>query len=446
MKIKYIFIANLAEIARKLVSYITDETEKEAEIKEDFGLCDRFLISDRDERVLITSWPIDKNFLSDTKKIFDFKNILNLYPAKPSISLCEDILKDQKLKESLTALIKENNPEVYSYAVTPEFIELIKLLKKEGLKFNAPETPKGGCHLVSFFGSKAGFRETFSKEKIGEKLGIAMPYGFIAENGKELLSYASTFYQKRKNFVIKATSGLAGAGSKIIDIKETSLTDLEKLINQFDYWSKGKSVIEEFISPDLKICGGSPSIEFAVGQSRINYLYSCGMKIVRGGVFRGIEVGKEVVPLWIEEKMTAYGFKFAKILAKNGYRGYFDTDFVISKDKKLYPLEANVRRTGGTHVYEAGMKLLGNSFLENYYLASNNLYENEKLRNFTYQKLKIKLAPLLYPINNEKRGLILTMVSLLPEGKFGYLVIGKNKDEVLKVERKMDKIFTTLPV
>lgn len=446
MRFRYIFIANLTEYARPYVELLENKGQKRKEIEEDFGLCDRFLISGGDNRVLITPWPINKGFLRDTCQIFKFKNILNLSPQKPTVSLCEDILRERKLRDTLIKIIKENTVEIYSYVGSDEFLELINFLKKQGLKFKTPEAPKKPG-LVKFFGSKAGFRETFAKERLGGSE-LHMPEGYIAKNKKEILFWAKYFFDKDKSFVIKTNYGLAGAGSEIVEARKIKKKDftpvLEKIIAKHPYWLREKTVVEEFLNADLSICGGSPSVEFAVLESRTCYLYSCGMRIIKGGVFRGIEIGKGAVPLWVEEKMKSYGFKFAKVLHKVGYRGFFDTDFVNTKNKKLYCLEANIRQTGGTHVYEAGLRLLGKDFLKKYYLVSNNLYENKKIKELTYKELKKKLQPLLYPLKGEQKGIILTMVSLLPYKCFGYIVIGKTRKETFSLEEEMEKRIKSL--
>lgn len=443
MRFRHIFIANLAEIAKPLLALIKDKKQARAEIFEDFGLCDRFLISDKDDRVLITSWPVDKDFLNDTCQIFGFKNILNLYPENPTVSLCDDILNDENLKKKVKEIIKRDKPALFSYAATMDFMKLIKSFKDSGLDFGTPETPKTK-ELISYFGSKAGFRETFTKEKIGQGLGMAMAKGFITKNRQEFIEKINFFYKNKKNFVVKTNQGLAGAGSKIIETDKVSFNHFLEVVKDYPYWLTGKTVIEEFIKADLTVCGGSPSVEFqvtdnssALQNSGINYLYTCGMRIIKGGVFRGIETGKNAVPKWLGKKIKAYGFKFAAVLKKAGYRGFFDTDFVNTKDKKLYPLEANIRRTGGTHVYETGIRLLGQDFLKNYYLASNNLYENKTNHCQNYQQLKTKLSPLLYPIKGKKKGIILTMASLIKEKRFGYLVAGKNREEVINLEEQM---------
>lgn len=444
MKFKSIFIANLAEIAKPLAE-LMEKSRREEEIFEDHALCDRFLFSDADNRVLITPFPLDQNFTKDACQLLNYRSFLNLAPQKVGDSVCEALIKDEKLLKEIIKIIKSNpGINLIAYAATAEFLKLIDLLKQQGLLFKTPEIPEPESLWTSaFFDSKGGFRQAVFY--LGQKF-AAMPEGFICHNFSEILGWTNYFLKKNGGCVLKTNRGLAGAGVKIIrkkDLLETNLTDyLREIIESELYWTKEPTVVEQLIEIEPLIAGGNPSVEFQVTSQKVIPLYVCGMRVTAEGVFRGVEIGKEAVPPKLVKSLFVQGKLWAKFLQKIGYRGFLDIDYVYDKKGKIYPIESNIRRTGGTHVYEAAKRLLGKNFLEKYYVIANNIVNAPKFVQKDYLFVKKTLAHLLYPINGQKEGVILTNASYLSKGKSGYIIIGKNKQRVSEIEESLLKLLS----
>lgn len=423
---KSIFIANLAEVARPLIK-LMEADKAEAEIWEDHYLSGRSLFSDSDNRLLITPFPIDRQFFQDSCQLLGFKNIVNLSPKK---------VGGQELREMIIETIRENSGiSLISYAATKEFADLVSCLRLKKLDFQTPEIPdEKNFWVVDFFDSKSGFRQTVPF--LGQNF-PPMPRGAICANIKEAVGWASYLVENTAGCVIKVNRGLAGAGLRIVKKEEVKSEDLrkfvEKIIKSEGYWQNEVFVVEEFIEPDLSVAGGAPNIELKIDQSGVHPLYVCGMRITPEGVFRGVEIGRGAMPEKMGKKLTAYGLQLGKYLEKFGYLGYFEIDFVFGK-KGLFPIEANLRRTGGTHVYELGKRLLGDNFIDNYYVVANNIVEAPRFKGKSYQFVKEALKPLLYPIKGKKEGVILTIISLSGKVQLGYAVIGADKNKTLKIE------------
>ena len=66
------------------------------------------------------------------------------------------------------------------------------------------------------------------------------------------------------------------------------------------------------------------------------------------GSFRGMEIHNDVISDQIAARLVDTGFYIAEQYRAAGYRGYFDVDFVASRNGQVYVTESNVRRTGGT--------------------------------------------------------------------------------------------------
>lgn len=438
MKFSSIFIANLAEIAKPLTD-LMHKKRGDDEIFEDHAICDRFIFANQDNRVLITPFPIENSFFDYAKKLLRFKNVVNLYPKKLSYSLSKSILSDKNLLNKLIAIIGINpGIEIVSYAATPEFIELVNYLRNKALKFDTPEIPQENESWTSyFFDSKAGFRQI--NPQLGQDF-PSMPEGVICSSQNEIKGWAQYFIKKSGGCVLKTNRGLAGAGLQIIkesDLKKSNLIAfIDKLLASEPYWTKEITIVEEFIEPDMNICGGAPNIELTIKNGKLKPLYVCGMRMTKEGVFKGVEIGKGAVPAKLTKDLIKHGVKFGKYLKKFAYQGYFEIDWVIAKKNKIYPIEANLRRTGGTHVFELAQQLLENDFLHKYYIVANNIVDAPNFSNNNFLEVQKKTSDFLYPMNNKKEGIIITVMNYLKKGKFGYVAIGKNSARVHDIENK----------
>ena len=437
MAIKTIFVANLAEIARPLAQFMRAPRRK-YEIDEDHRLCDRFVFSGSDDRVLITPFPLDPQFLNDSLKIMKYKNVANLAPKRVGESICESTLADHDLLDRIIRIIQENpGINIISYAGTPEFLELLKVLRKRGLEFSAPEVPMENLWTTAFFDSKSGFRQTV--DKLGSSF-PAMPCGAICFNSLEIEGFAAYLSGCGKDFLLKSNRGLAGAGLKIVkksDIKNGNVAEhVATLVKKESYFRKDAVVVEEFIEPDMSVCGGAPNVELQLTDDGVEVLYVCGMRVTPQGVFKGVELGSGAVPAKLETLMIRSSKVFGNYLRRYGYRGFFELDFVFGKDGKPYPIEANLRRTGGTHVFELSKRVLGRDFVKNYYVVGSNMTDTKKFKGKSYSLVKEKVSKFLFPMGGKKEGVFLTIPGLLDRGNLGYVVVGRSHARVYQIEKE----------
>lgn len=446
LKISSIFIANLAEISLNLIKFMKPN-EVDEEISEDHALSDRFIFSLKDNSILITPYMINPQFFSDTLALLGLKNVINLSPPSISTSVCEGLLSDSELFKKIVSVINFNpGISLHSYAGTDEFFSLIDKLNSLNLHFTTPEIPQRmNRWTIRFFGSKSGFRQTVSL--IAGKF-PSLPLGVLSSDQTETIGWAAYFLKKFSGCVLKHNHGLAGAGLKIIlneDIKNSPEEFLKKILSTFSFFHHGPVIIEQFIPPDMSICGGAPNIELQIKNGKINPLYVCSMRVTREGVFQGVEFGRKAVPKKVEKNLRSSGQIFGQTLLSYGYSGFFEIDFVQGSDGKTYPLESNLRRTGGTHAYELALRLLGKNALDESYFVTNNRLLVQQFKNSSYENLKTQVSELFYPINGQKRGLILTIISNLSRGRLGYVVIGKDKKDALEIEQRLLKKLLVSP-
>ncbi len=415
----------------------------EAELWEDHWLSDRFIFSGGDNRILITPTPIAPDFLQDGCRLLGFQNVVNWWPEKIGESISEAIAEDKLLWQKLVTEIKANKGiNLVSYCATQEFLRLTDILRDLGLKFKMPETPeKENTWLINYFGSKAGFRQATAS--LGKDF-PSMPQGGICVNKKEIIGWASYLLRNTAGFVIKANRGAAGVGLKIVKKEEVTPGKEEEFINNLlegkRYWSEEPVVVEEFVPAEMSVCGGNPNIELMITpEGEVKPLYTCGMRVTGEGNFKGVEIGKGAVQKEAADLLFSSGKIWGEYLKRMGYRGFFEMDYIPRSIKEIYPVEANIRRTGGTHVHELAEKLLGSDYQENYYVVANNLYNAPRYQGKKYMQLKADLEDLLYPIGQKKEGVVLTIVSLLQRGQLGYVVIGPSKEMTTEIEEIFQK-------
>ncbi len=213
-------------------------------------------------------------------------------------------------------------------------------------------------------------------------------------------------------------------------------------LRQNSYWDKFPIIIESLINVNPAIAGGFPNVEFKISKNgRVDFLYFCGMRITKEGVFKGMEVNDDVISDRLETQMMDTGFFVGEKYAQAGYRGYYDVDFVIAKNGKLFVTESNVRRTGGTHVYHMATKLIGEDFIYDTYILSNNIFPLPKGKKYSFAKMLNILSSILYN-KKTKEGLIIISENLLKQNKLAYVIFGTSKKKALFLEKQMEDLLT----
>jgi hypothetical protein len=164
------------------------------------------------------------------------------------------------------------------------------------------------------------------------------------------------------------------------------------------------------------------------------------MRVDEHGFYKGQEMHSSVLPEEVSKKMIKIGLELGYLYSKSGYKGYFDVDFIIDKNKKLFVTESNTRHTGGTHVYRAALNLIGNDFANKTYVLSKNDYslDGQKL-NFT--KVHELLKPILFN-KISKEGLVIASSNLIKLGMLTYIIFARNKERALDIEQKMGVLLS----
>ena len=445
-----IFISNLSEDVWPFIKNMSDLKEQENEIKENAFLADRdlFSLAQESKIILVTPKSVSAEFLDYFKKLFNIKEVEILVPNSHTGEICIDILKDKKIIQKIIKLANSSNKiNLIPYSTSLQFLKLVDILNKKGIEVLTPESPKEeDAWTVNFFGSKSGIRQ-LSQQSANEEPDLYMPDGFICMGIEDAARIAAKKYVKENGVVLKTNKGHSGAGVLIFRPNELSKIyskaekEILRILKLDLYWEKFPIIIESLININPKIAGGFPSVEFKIQKNgRVDFLYFCGMRVTEEGVFEGMEVNDNVISDRIETQIMDTGFYVGEKYAEAGYRGYFDIDFVASKNGKIFTTESNVRRTGGTHIYHIASKLFGKEFLYNTYILSTNLYSYSNKRKYNFDTLKKVLSPILYD-KKKKEGIIIISENLLKLNKLAYVIFGKTKKRALEIEDKMQKLL-----
>ena len=450
---KTVYICNLSEDVWPFIEAISNDRERALEIEENANLSDRdlFTTSEESDLVFISPKPIYEGFVQYYKNLFGIRKLEILTPKIHSGETCRDVYEDEELFEKLINFANHvKKLTLLSYSTSEQFLTLVKKLRDRGITVYTPEAPEEeDAWTVNFFGSKSGIRQ-LAQQSVAEEPDFLMGDGLICVNIIDAAKIAAKKYIKEEGVVIKTNKGHSGAGVLILRAGElpTEYKDCERaiydILKQDAYWDKFPIVIESLINVNYAVGGGFPNVEFKISKSgRIDFLYYCGLRVTKDGVFQGVEMNEDVMNDRLMTRIIDMGFFIGEKYAANGYRGYYDVDLVAAKNGDLYVSESNTRRTGGSHVYKTAFKLIGKDFLNDSYVLSDNSWKLPKGVSITFEKLLEELQPVLFD-KKSKEGIVIASANLLKQGQLAYIIFGQNKKHALEIEAKAQEILAKL--
>ncbi len=446
-----VYIFNMSEDVWPFINSISDKKIRATEIQWNVYLADMrlFMFCNEDAPVyFVCPQGVSEEFFAYYKELFGNRRITILTTAIHSGAICDDILHDEAVMKKLIEVANSSQRlTITSYATTPEFLRLMRELRSRGLTIYTPEAPEEeDGWTVNFYGSKSGIRQLAQQSQNAEP-DFQMANGLICVGIEDAAKIAAKRYIKENGVVIKTNKGHAGMGVVIFRPGDLPLDYLSceqkihSLLKEEAYWNKFPIIIEDFIQIQPAIGGGNPNVEFKILKNgRVEFLYYCGMRMTRDGIFSGVEIHNEVVSDRIGAQMVDTGFFVGEKYAAAGYRGYYDVDFVAGKNGQLYVTESNVRSTGGTFIYEIALRFFGKDFMYTTNILSNNSYDISDLKPQTFAGIRRKFEPILFN-KTTREGLIIVSENLLRIDKLAYVIFGKTKRRVYELEEQMETLL-----
>jgi hypothetical protein len=163
------------------------------------------------------------------------------------------------------------------------------------------------------------------------------------------------------------------------------------------------------------------------------------MRVTSDGVFQGMEISQNILPKKFRQSMISTGDQVAAVYSSMGYRGFFDIDFAINSQKRIFITESNVRKTGGTHVYVLAKKTFWSRFSITYLHPLQQFMSYQK--RLAAQTSLGALSPLLFNPST-KTGIIVISQNSLAYDRLGYVIFAPNKTSALRIETKAIKLLS----
>ncbi|MDD5343015.1 MAG: hypothetical protein PHW12_01190 [Smithella sp.] len=444
MKYKIIIIANIAEAFEDAIRRVKSQKERNKRIRIEHNLCDRTLLWEGDNKVVVTPFPISPALFEKNLKALGFKNCINFFPGKVNIGLSDAIIKDKSLLSNIIKVVKDNpGIRISPYAVTPQFIKLVEFLREKKLKFIVEEMPcENSNWIIQFLDSKIGSRAEIDKIK---SKNVCAPKSIICRNKIEAIAVAQWFHEKTISFVAKANFGEGGWGTLIFkkDDRGTwnkAIIRMKKELVADSIWDDGLIIIEECIVADRGISIGCPSSELYLSERGPQITYLCDQVVTEEGNFLGVALGRDALNKSVKDKINKASIIVGQKFWELGYRGFFDIDFVLSNENRVpYIIETNMRRTGGTHIFDVANSVFGSDWEEKAFILSRDYFcYGEKI--LSAKVILEKLKEILFPINNSKNGLIISIINKW-QPSLGFIIIGKSSSEALEMYSRMNKLL-----
>jgi hypothetical protein len=283
--------------------------------------------------------------------------------------------------------------------------------------------PGGGMlDALRLINTKRGFRETAAG------LGLPVAEGGYAESQAELVSSIKEFLTTRPAAIIKNNRSSNGFGNVVIrsggpKTPEEQLA--EALAGQAE--RDGGWVYEEFLP-----FTATPSIEMNIDDAGPTYFYSCDQRTVNNA-WTGMVTPAEEGPFHKELMRAAEAI--GGWLHSHGYRGIFDVDCGVHEGGYVVT-EANVRRTGGTYLEELARRMRpGDSPV--HWRADVRLSTGS----LDFASAVARLASAGLADSSSAARVLLTADTRAVDGKWRYLVVGRDAQSVAEVERQAEIIL-----
>jgi hypothetical protein len=358
-------------------------------------------------------------------------------PEHPTHQLSLDILNEPAL---LAHIVEHAGPggavRLVPYATTPELFQLADALQDRcGLKVLTPESPqREQLWLRDHVDSKSGFR-SLAAQWLGET--DIFPEGFVCRDIHQAAGAVEGFLRAGRACVVKADGGESGIGHLIFLPGEIDADSLLAKLQADPFLGSDPVIVEEYIrsSPEL-----SPSFEYFVppsGEGPPRLAYVSRQLFSSFGRFEGVLISRDLCEKEWYAPAVARGTRIAERLQGLGYAGFFDIDTVLDEQGRLYLLELNARRTGGTFVHEFACHHLGPQYLEQAAILSKNSVDSGGITGVS--ALLERLGDLLYPGYGPGSGVVLSVTSTLAHGEFGCILVASDDRELLDLDRAMQE-------
>ena len=376
---------------------------------------------------------IPEEFVEWVARIFK-KKIKVLAPPDKTQPLFE-FLSEKKQIEEIRAWVgsdSETPVSLVSYSFSEKIEQYVQLLSSQGIFLDQRTLPTSAFEgKRRYFSSKFGFKSIL--ETLNQNGYPILGSDYAACTSLDA-AYSATidFLSSGRDVIVKPTDGNSGLGA--LRFYASDLSEPEKIREQFEsntYLQNTNIMVEEL----LRLKPGelqSPSVEIYVpaAPEKPYPLYWSQQILSPEGNFLGV-VMDHIDPNSSETiRAEADALAIASFLQKEGYRGHFDMDCVIREDGRFIPIEINIRRTGGTHVYST-MKSLYAGDMDDLVIISREEFRTGRAQ--TWEVVREKLHDLFISAD-KKTGMLPININMLEINLIGFIVIESTLERAFQLQ------------
>jgi len=435
-RIPTVVVSNFAEAHVDFLGRAADKGERNSLIHSESAHADRTLLWCGDPKLVYVSFPIAHSAWVTGQ--LGFPKTCYLAPENPTSFLCKDILRETALLQGLLDYAGPDRMiQLIPYATTPEFLDLVDVLRDEhNLLVLLPESPdRDHLWLRDYVDTKVGFRLLASTcLPDADRL---IPFGVSCYSLEEAAEAASWFNKRGETCVVKANTGESGIGFNVFKPEENlTRAEILTLLKNNSFYADEPVVVEEYIHSPNHL---SPSPEVFVprpedGEPYIMYMTT--QVLENFGDFFGIEVNKGLYEQDWYPDLERSSLAIARQLQKMGYVGHFDLDCLVDENGSLRLLEVNARRTGGTHVHDFAWHVVGEDYMDKVALLSYEAMDSGRINHAA--ELLSALNHFLYPMGGDlTRGLVVTITTPLIDHHFGSIVVAPTQLEARSLQAEI---------
>lgn len=453
VNISTVIVGNNREYFSPLDPHVPDAIRDEF-MQSDIDEADMDIMWHGDNKIVLLPKGIDPEFISDISRLFSYKNIHVFAPDDKGTGLSRNTIQDQRIYNAISDSLKiSHEPKVIPWGHTPQYLELVNTLKADKSIFSTPETPgHDSLWVPEYLDTKIGSREVLLRAK-KENSNIKVPEGFICAGVNSSMQIAEYFLKTNRGVVFKANLGAAGVGVHVFPPAEfgrnmgDNRAKIEAVVKRNPLLVNGQILIEEYIPPDFSHHGVFPSVDSIISPDGTVHVQMVDAMVIHHDEdevgFYGCVLGRGLFTEDQNKKLKEMSVAMGRELSKIGYRGWYDVDYILSQSGDFYATECNLRRTSICYMLDLAKLLFGDNYENKMAMRSNDKYIRPNMKDLSYRDLKVILEPVLYPMEEQQRGIVITQSfrSMHERGKFGYVSIGEDQNDTRNIELELDRLL-----
>ncbi|MFJ4937372.1 hypothetical protein ACIP8U_26440 [Streptomyces pseudovenezuelae] len=366
MKGRDCFVANISEPFLPFLRRESDPGRRHQMIAEEHALSERTVLWGGTDKICLLPQPAHTVELLESR--FDYRVSARILET-PDDRLSRAITRSGDTIAWLAAAGRTAPLALSGYAATEDFVDLVATLRSSRVDFAADDATVSpeGLNVLRRIETKSGFRQIAAVLLNG--LRCRLPAGTTCESPAAALHAARRLSRATGAVMIKADDGEGGFGNVALSAHELEQVDTGHLLEVCSFLGL-RSVVEQLIP-----CVGAPSVEFFVPSAPGSPVmtYACTQIFDRNNYFIGVRLSPADRDADWFDPLVEFGCRLAAHLQQRGFRGHFDIDAIVTATGDLYVVEANLRRTGGTHVHDFARTVLGSDYASRIEILSRSI-------------------------------------------------------------------------